>query len=41
MPASHQLDNIVNPLSPRIYVQILQTDLHTFQNLFKDQSIFS
>ena len=35
----------LNPLSPNIYIQILQTDLHTFpywiswENLFKDQSI--
>ena len=38
---------IINPLSPSIHIQILQTDLHTFsyriswENLFKDQSIFS
>ena len=37
----------VNPLSPNIYRQILQTDLYTFpwklswENLVKDQSIFS
>ena len=37
----------VNPLSPDIHIQILQTDLHTFtggiswENLKKDQSIFS
>ena len=36
----------VNPLSPNIHIQILQTDLHTFpswmswENLLKDQSIF-
>ena len=36
-----------NPLSPKIHIQILQTDLNTFpywiswENLFKDQSIFS
>ena len=39
--------NKVNPLSPSIHMQILQTDLHTFpwriswENLFQDQSIFS
>ena len=37
----------INPLSPDIHLQILQTDLHTFpltislENLIKDQSIFS
>ena len=36
-----------NPLSPKIHIQILQTDLNTFpywiswENFFKDQSIFS
>ena len=36
-----------NPLSPKIHIQILQTDLNTFpywiswENLFKDRSIFS
>ena len=36
-----------NPLSPKIHIQILQTDLNTFpywiswENLFKDQRIFS
>ena len=36
----------VNPLSPNIHMQILQTDLYTFpyrmskENLIKDQSIF-
>ena len=37
----------INPLSPNIHIQILQTDLYTFplriskENLIKDQSIFS
>ena len=37
----------LNPLSPNIHIQILQTDLYTFpwrmswENLIKDQSIFS
>ena len=37
----------INPLSPNIHIQILQTDLHTFplriswENLIKDQGIFS
>ena len=37
----------LNPLSPSIHIQILQTDLHTFpfriswENLIKDQGIFS
>ena len=37
---------IIKLLSPKIHIQILQTDLHTFphriswENLFKDQSIF-
>ena len=37
----------VNPLSPNIHIQILQTDLHTFplrmswENLIKDQGIFT
>ena len=37
----------VNPLSPNIHIQILQTDLHTFplgislENLIKDHGIFS
>ena len=37
----------LNPLSPIIHIQILQTDLYTFplrisqENLIKDQSIFS
>ena len=37
----------INPLSPNIHIQILQTDLHTspltisWENLIKDQSIFS
>ena len=37
----------VNPLSPNIHIQILQTDLHRFpsriswENLLSDQSIFS
>ena len=37
----------LNPLSPNIHLQILQTDLYTFplrislENLIKDQSIFS
>ena len=36
----------INPLSPSIHIQILQTDLHTFplriswENLIKDQGIF-
>ena len=36
----------VNPLSPNIHIQILQTDLHTSplkisqENLIKDESIF-
>jgi len=36
----------LNPLSPNIHIQILQTDLYTFplrisyENLIKDQSIF-
>ena len=36
----------VNPFSPNIHIQILQTDLHTFplrisqENLIKDESIF-
>ena len=36
----------INPLSPNIHMQILQTDLHTFpsriswENLIKDQGIF-
>ena len=35
-----------NPLSPNIYIQILQTDLHTFpvritwENLIKDHGVF-
>ena len=35
-----------NPLSPNIYIQILQTDLHTFpvritsDNLIKDHGVF-
>ena len=39
-------DNIFNPLSPNIHIQILQTDLYTFpsriswENLIKDQGIF-
>ena len=38
---------LINPLSPNIHIQILQTDLHTFpvrncwENLIKDQGIFS
>ena len=38
---------MINPLSPNMHIQILQTDLHTFslrisrENLIKDQSIFS
>ena len=38
---------IVNPLSPNIHTQILQTGLHTFpsriirENLLKDQIFFS
>ena len=38
---------IINPLSPNIHIQILQTDLDIFplriswENLIKDQSIFS
>ena len=37
----------LNPLSPSIHIQILQTDLHTFplrmsqENLIKDQGIFT
>ena len=37
----------LNPLSPNIHIQILQTDLYTFplriskENLIKDQGIFS
>ena len=37
----------LNPLSPNIHTQILQTDLHTFplriswENLIKDHEIFS
>ena len=37
----------LNPLTPSIQIQILQTDLHTFpvrncrKNLIKDQGIFS
>ena len=37
----------INPLSPNIHIQILQTDLYTspwtisWENLIKDQSIFS
>ena len=37
----------INPLSPNIHIQILQTDLHTFplriswENLIKHQGIFS
>ena len=40
------VSNRINPLSPMIHIQILQTDLKTFhyrfsgENLFKDQSIF-
>ena len=36
----------INPLSPNIHLQILQTDLYTFpsriswENLIKDQGIF-
>ena len=36
----------INPLSPKIHIQILQTDLHTFpsriswENLIKDHGIF-
>ena len=39
--------NRTNPLSPTIYIQILQTDLYTFpermrqENLIKDQGIFT
>ena len=39
--------SLINPLSPNIHIQILQTDLHTFplriswENLIKHQSIFS
>ena len=39
-------DYFLNPLSPNIHIQILQTDLHTFtyrmsyENFIKDQSIF-
>ena len=42
----HRTFILVNPLSSKIHIQILQTDLHTFpyriswENLFKDQSIF-
>ena len=38
--------DLLNPLSPNIHVQILQTDLYTFphrmskENLIKDQSVF-
>ena len=38
---------LLNPLSPNIHMQILQTDLYTFpswmswENLIKDQSVFS
>ena len=38
--------NLLNPLSPNIHIQILQTDLHTFswrtswENLVKDQIFF-
>ena len=38
--------SFINPLSPNIHIQILQTDLYTFpwriseENLIKDQSIF-
>ena len=38
--------DLLNPLSPNIHIQILQTDLYTFpyrmskENLIKDQSIF-
>ena len=37
----------INPLSPNVYIQILQTDLHTsplrisWENLIKDHGIFS
>ena len=40
-------NGILNPLSPNIHIQILQTDLHTFplriswENLIKDRDIFS
>ena len=36
----------INPLSPNVHIQILQTDLHTFpyrislENLIKDQRFF-
>ena len=43
-----QINNkFINPLSPDIHLQILQTDLHTFplrmsrENLIKDQRFFS
>ena len=45
-PSLESMCNI-NPLSPNIHIQILQTDLHTspltisWENLIKDQSIFS
>ena len=38
--------DLLNPLSPNIHIQILQTDLYTFpyrmskENLIKDQSVF-
>ena len=41
------LAEILNPLSPNIHIQILQTDIYTFasriskENLIKDQGIFS
>ena len=37
--------DLLNPLSPNIHIQILQTDLYTFpyrmskENLIKDQSV--
>ena len=40
-------DYFLNPLSPNIHIQILQTDLHTFslriswENLIRDQRFFS
>ena len=45
--ASFSFFTLLNPLSPNIHIQILQTDLHTFplritwENLIEHQGIFS
>ena len=47
MSSSLEQIEFLDPLSPNIQIQILQTDLYTFplriskENLIKDQSIFS